>query len=257
VIAGGALALSAPGVVLLAAGLDHWSWRAAAGAALLTAAVLAGQFVAGRRTGRLVRELDESMRALREAVAREQALAQESAALAAELTVQAVRDPITGLGNRSLLDDRLTGALARARRTGHPVGMLRLDLDGFQRVNEVHGHHAGDDLLKVVADRLRAAVRTEDTIARLSGDEFVVIAEDLRTARDLVAIAERIVAELDRSVPVGGRRVRTPASVGIALSRLDADGPAHLLREAGAAMQAAKRRGGGCYQLHGAAPSLG
>jgi len=261
VIAGGGLALSALGVVLLASGLDHWSWRVATGAALLTALVLAGQLVAERCNRRLVAQLDESMRELREAVAREQALARESAALAAELTAEmaerAMHDPLTGLGNRSLLNDRLTAALARARRSGRPVGMLLLDLDGFQRVNEVHGHGAGDGLLKEVADRLRAAVRTEDAVARLGGDEFVVIAEDLRTARDVVVIAERIVEELDRSFLVAGRRVRTPASVGIALSHPDVEGPDDLLREAGGAMQAAKRRGGGRYQLHGAAPSLG
>ena len=256
-IAGGGLALSAPGVVLLAAGVDHWSWRAAAGAALLTAIVVAGLLVAGRRNKRLLGRLDESLRELRAAVAREQALAVHNAALAAELIVRAVRDPLTGLGNRSLLNDQLTGALARARRTGRPVGLLRLGLDGFRRINDVHGHGAGDDLLRVVADRLRAAVRTEDAVGRLGGDEFVVVAEDLRTARDILVIAERIFDELNVSVPVGGLRVRTPASIGIALSHPGAECPDDLLRTAGEAMQLAKRRGGGRYQLHGAPLSLG
>ena len=256
-IAGGGLALSALGVVLLAAGVDHWSWRAAAGAALLAATVVAGQLVAGRRHRRLLGQLDESRRELRAAVARERELAARSAALAAELTVRAVRDPLTGLGNRALLTDRLTAALARARRTGRPVGMLLLGLDGFQRINDVHGRTAGDDLLKVVAARLRAAVRTEDAVGRLGGDEFVVVAEDLRTARDVMVIAERILDELNASVPVGGLRVRTPASIGIALSHRDVEGPDDLLRIAGEAMRLAKRRGGGRYQLHGAAQTLG
>ena len=133
--------------------------------------------------------------------------------------------------------------------------MLLLDLQGFRQVNEVHGHDAGDELLRVVADRLRVGVRTEDTIGRLGGDQFAVIAEDLRTAQDIVIIAERMVVELGRSVPVAGRVVRAPASVGIALSHPDTEGPDQLLREAEAAMSAAKRRGGGRYQLHGATPS--
>ena len=251
-IAGGGLAGSALGAVLLATGLDHWSWPQVTGAALLTATVAAGQFVAGRRNKRLAGQLDESAQALGAAAAREQALAMDNAAL----TARAIRDPLTGLGNRPLLQDRLTAALAQARRTGRPVGLLLLDLDGFQRVNDLHGHDAGDDLLKRVADRLRAAVRTEDTVGRLGGDEFVVIAEDLRTARDVLVIAERIVDELNRSVPIGGRRMRGPASIGIALSHPDIESPEDLLREAGEAMRAAKRRGGGRYQLHGASSTV-
>jgi len=254
-IAGGGLASAAVGVVLLADGADHWSWRAAAGAALLAATVVAGLLVAGRRHKRLLRQLDESVRELRAAVARERALALRSAALAAELTARAVHDPLTGLGNRALLSDRLTGALARSRRTGRPVGLLLLGLDAFQRVNDAHGHAAGDALLRVVAERLRVAVRIEDTVGRLGGDEFVVIVEDLRAARDVLVIAERIVDELEVSVPVGGLRVRTPASIGIALSHPDVEGPEDLLRIAGAAMRVAKRRGGGRYELHGASRS--
>jgi len=187
-----------------------------------------------------------------QAVRTQASLALESDALAAELTLRATRDPLTSLGNRQLMRDRLTAALARARRSGKPVGVLLLDLQRFRQVNEVHGHEAGDELLRVVADRLRAGVRTEDTIGRLGGDQFAVIAEDLRTAHDVVIIAERLVESLGRSVPVGGRVVRAPASVGIALSHPDTDGPDQLLREAEAAMTSAKRQGGGRYQLHGA-----
>jgi diguanylate cyclase (GGDEF)-like protein len=188
-----------------------------------------------------------------QAVRTQASLALESDALAAELTLRATRDPLTSLGNRQLMRDRLTAALARARRSGKPVGVLLLDLQRFRHVNEVHGHDAGDELLRVVADRLRAGVRTEDTIGRLGGDQFAVIAEDLRTAQDILIIAERLVESLGRSVPVGGRIVRAPASVGIALSHPDTDGPDQLMREAEAAMTLAKRQGGGRYQLHGAA----
>jgi diguanylate cyclase (GGDEF)-like protein len=190
-----------------------------------------------------------------DAVRAQGSLALEGEALGAELAHRATRDALTGLGNRGLLRDRLTGALARARRSGRPVGVMLLDLQGFRQVNEVHGHDAGDELLRVVADRLRVGVRAEDTIGRLGGDQFAVIAEDLRTAQDIVIIAERMVVELGRSVPVAGRVLRAPASVGIALSHPDTESPDQLLREAEAAMSAAKRRGGGRYQLHGATPT--
>lgn len=179
-------------------------------------------------------------------------LALDSAALTAELTNRALHDALTGLGNRALLRDRMAGALARSRRHGRPVGALLLDLNGFKQVNDVHGHDAGDDLLKVVADRLRACVRTEDTVCRLGGDEFVVIAEDLHSAADAVVIAERIVAALDEVVPVGRHLVRTPASIGIALSHVDVVSPDQLLRLADAAMYRAKAAGAGGYHLHGA-----
>jgi len=187
-----------------------------------------------------------------QAVRTQASLALEGDALAAELTLRATRDPLTGLGNRQSMRDRLTAAIARARRTGKPVGVLLLDLQRFRQINEVHGHDAGDELLRVVADRLRAGVRTEDTIGRLGGDQFAVIAEDLRTAQDILVIAERLVDSLSRSVPVAGRIVRAPASVGIALSHPDTDGPDQLFREAEAAMTTAKRQGGNRYQLHGA-----
>jgi diguanylate cyclase (GGDEF)-like protein len=190
-----------------------------------------------------------------EAVRMQASLALQGEAMAAELAARATRDPLTGLGNRALLRDRLRAALARARRSGRPVGVLLLDLQGFRKVNEVHGHDAGDELLRVVADRLLAGVRTEDTVGRLGGDQFAVIAEDLRTAQDIVIVAERIVVALGRSVPVSGRVVRAPASVGVALSHPDTESPDQLLREAEAAMSAAKRSGGSRYHLHGASPA--
>ena len=193
-------------------------------------------------------EVLPSLEALRTQVAATLA----SVALAAELTERATRDPLTGLGNRAMLDERLTTALARARRTGRPVGALLLDLTGFKQVNEVHGHAVGDELLRVVAQRLRDCVRTEDLAGRLVGDEFVVVAEDLTSARDVTVIAERIFAALAEPIEVGRRRLCTPAAVGIALSHADVTGPEELLRMAGAAMAAAERRGGGC-QLYGAA----
>ncbi|XVU23290.1 diguanylate cyclase domain-containing protein [Actinoplanes sp. CA-054009] len=199
-------------------------------------------------TGELPAEIFQALQALRTQVS----LALASVALTAELTERALHDPLTGLANRALLRERLTVALARSRRSGRPVGTLLLDLNGFKQVNDVHGHSAGDDLLKVVADRLRGCVRAEDVVGRLGGDEFVIIAEDLRSARDAMTIADRVVAALNETVPVGRRQLSTPASVGIALSHSDITDPDELLRMADTAMYTAKRRGGGSYELHGA-----
>ncbi|MET0417755.1 MAG: GGDEF domain-containing protein [Actinoplanes sp.] len=200
-------------------------------------------------------DLRKSLEALRTQVA----LALASVALTDELTMRAMTDALTGLGNRALLRDRLTAALARAKRSGRPVGVLLLDLNGFKPINDTHGHDAGDEMLKVVADRLLGSVRTEDLVGRLGGDEFVVIAEDLRSAQDAIVVAERIVESLNRTVPYGRHELCTPASLGIALSHSETTGPDELLRLADAAMYVAKRAGAGGYHLHGttdSAPAL-
>jgi diguanylate cyclase (GGDEF)-like protein len=178
-------------------------------------------------------------------------LALDSVALTAELSRRASFDALTGLGNRALLRDRLVAALARARRSGRPVAALMLDLNGFKQVNDAHGHDVGDRVLREVADRLKLSVRAEDVVGRLGGDEFVVLAEDLHAAKDATVIADRIVAALDEPIVVGRGPLRATASIGIALSRSDTEGPDELLRLADAAMYLAKRRGGG-YHLDGA-----
>ena len=204
--------------------------------------------VAGRE---LPSELLADLRTLQVQVS----LALHAATLATELALGATRDPLTGLGNRSLLRDTMTAALGRARRTGRPVGVLLLDVNRFRRINELYGHDAGDELLKLVADRLRACVRTADTVGRLGGDQFVVVAEDLRAAQDVIVIAERVLTALDRNVAVGSRVVRATISAGIALSHAGTHTADELLRDAGAAMGAAKEYGDGRYQVHGAVPA--
>ncbi len=196
-------------------------------------------------------DLRKSLEALRTQVS----LALDSVALTDELTARAMTDALTGLGNRALLRERLTAALARAKRSGRPVGVLLLDLNGFKPINDTHGHDAGDEMLRVVADRLRDSVRTEDVVGRLGGDEFVVIAEDLRSAQDAIVVAERIVESLNQTVPYGRHELCTPASLGIALSHSETTGPDELLRLADAAMYVAKRAGAGGYHLYGKADS--
>jgi len=155
---------------------------------------------------------------------------------------QALHDPLTDLGNRQLFSDRLQHALAR--RGSHACAVLYLDLDSFKTINDVHGHAAGDTVLVEVANRLRAAVRPEDTVARFGGDEFAVLCEDLTDELNASRIADRVVSSIsDRPVvTTGGREITVTPSVGIALARDEADA-SKLLRRADAALYRAKEGG--------------
>jgi diguanylate cyclase (GGDEF)-like protein/PAS domain S-box-containing protein len=165
--------------------------------------------------------------------------------LAAAMSERAVRDPLTGLANRGLLEERLRAALsrdARAGRTGTGTGVLFLDLDGFKDVNDTAGHDAGDAVLTAVARRLTAGVRPADTVARLGGDEFVVLVEQADPA-DLAPLAARLRRSVGEPVEVPGLgEVQVGTSVGLAWcagGELDAR---TLLRRADEAMYEDKRR---------------
>ena len=163
--------------------------------------------------------------------------------LTAALTERAVRDPLTGLANRTLLEERLRGALARDARTGSRTGVLFLDLDGFKAFNDQHGHGVGDDVLRQVAQRLLRTVRPSDTVARLGGDEFVVLVEAV-TDEGLSPLAERLEQALGAPLDVGphGRvRVSVGVSVGSATSSGGDADAAGLLSRADAGMYAVKR----------------
>src|SRR2546428_630051 len=159
-----------------------------------------------------------------------------------------LHDALTGLPNRALFLDRLAHALDRTRRKGQPFGALLLDLDRFKHVNDGLGHLAGDRLLVAVAQRLRACVRPQDTVARFGGDEFTVLLEDIDGAADAVRVAERIRYDLSPPVEVDGHEVVTGASVGIAVSAPSYRRPEEVLRDAETAMYRAKARGGPCCQ---------
>lgn len=161
--------------------------------------------------------------------------------LEAELQHQALHDPLTGLGNRILLQRQLEAAVAHDDRFGH-VSVMLLDLDGFKHVNDTHGHTAGDEVLRLVAARLRRLTRPTDTIARTGGDEFVLLCPgtDEGTA---VRIAQRIIDAIRSPLSVGEVTVQLGVSVGVAHQDgdlADADG---LLIEADRAMYVAKRAG--------------
>jgi diguanylate cyclase (GGDEF)-like protein len=164
---------------------------------------------------------------------------------------QALYDPLTGLPNRALLDDRLSQALAAARRTGSSLGVLFVDLDGFKIVNDLFGHHVGDQLLREMADRLAAARRQSDTVARFGGDEFVVVCPDIKTSAAACRIAEHLLDQLALPAEIEGVEHRLTASVGIAVTPPGAFSQSSetLLRNADTAMYRAKEGGRAGWEL--------
>ena len=160
-----------------------------------------------------------------------------------ELAQAAVSDPLTGIGNRALLEDRIARACALAADGGFIVGVVMLDLDRFKLVNDTYGHADGDALLCAVADRLAAVTRRGDTLARFGGDEFVLLIESAESPTEVAARAERIRASLDENVQVRGRPLRVTASLGVACARGSDAVPARLLADADTAMYRAKDAG--------------
>lgn len=157
-------------------------------------------------------------------------------------------DELTHLPNRTLLNDRLRQAVNRAERNGHRLALMFVDIDNFKLVNETYGHTLGDNLLLQTAERLKGCVRGEDTVARMGGDEFVMILEDCD--RDVVIhTAERILARLSEIYRVGGQECFTAASIGISFFPDDATEPSDLLRYADNAMYRAKEKGKNNIQL--------
>jgi diguanylate cyclase (GGDEF)-like protein/PAS domain S-box-containing protein len=134
-----------------------------------------------------------------------------------QLEHQATHDPLTGLANRTLFDELLVRAVYRADRSGRSVAVLYLDLDGFKDVNDVFGHQAGDRVLSESARRLEGVVRPGDTVARMGGDEFVILCEQLEEPTDAEKIAARVVQAVGRPIPLASGVATVTASVGIAL----------------------------------------
>jgi diguanylate cyclase (GGDEF)-like protein len=158
------------------------------------------------------------------------------------LAERAIRDPLTGLANRGLLEERLRAVLSRDARTGDSTGVLFLDLDGFKQVNDEYGHQVGDAVLRGVAGRLQAAVRPADTVARLGGDEFVVLVEGA-SADGVEVLADRLREAVAEPLPVGDLDLHVGVSVGVALSESGASDPSALLARADRRMYAEKRGG--------------
>jgi diguanylate cyclase (GGDEF)-like protein len=166
-----------------------------------------------------------------------------------ELHSQARHDPLTGLPNRTLFIERMEHAIARSDRSGKNFSVLYLDLDGFKAVNDTFGHEAGDELLATVSKRLRGSLRAEDTAARLGGDEFAVLLEgaDLSGA---IETARRLTRTFRTTWAITAADVPIAFSIGVAI-RQDGEGLDQLLRQADAAMYAAKTSGKGQWKVFG------
>ncbi len=166
----------------------------------------------------------------------------ERVRLEEELTHQAFHDGLTGLANRALFRDRLDQSLARSSRTGELLAVLFVDLDGFKQVNDTLGHDAGDQLLEEVATRFSTTIRPSDTLARLGGDEFALLLEEADEGLS-VAVAERLLERLSKSIVLAGREISLGASVGIVAHDGGPGKSDELMRHADLAMYAAKKSG--------------
>ena len=166
---------------------------------------------------------------------------------------QATHDPLTGLPNRTLFNDRLEHALARRTRVGGYVAVMVVDLDGFKNVNDSLGHLTGDALLIAVADRFDEHLRDFDTIARLGGDEFAILVDDLDAPDQAGRVAQRVLDALTNPLELRDRTVAIGASIGIAVADRADSKADRLLSHADAAMYRAKREGKGCYRMFEAA----
>ncbi len=158
-------------------------------------------------------------------------------------------DPLTGLADRGRLRAELEANLARIRRGGQPLAVLCLDLDRFKEVNDTLGHPTGDALLRRVAERLRKTVRGEDLVARIGGDEFVIIQTNTRDPRAADALARRLVEAVCRPYVIDGQAITIGVSIGIAKAPCDGDEPDALVRHADLALYRAKAEGRGNYRF--------
>ncbi len=168
--------------------------------------------------------------------------------LKAELAHQSLHDGLTGLANRSLFTESVFHALQMTRRTGGNVAVMFLDLDDFKNINDSLGHGAGDELLMAASNLLKAQCRPEDTIARLGGDEFGILIEDLDGVQDATEAAQKILGAFEGPLHIAGRTVQANVSIGVAFGRYG-DTSSQVLRNADAAMYAAKSDGKGTFRL--------
>jgi Amt family ammonium transporter len=168
----------------------------------------------------------------------------------AKLQHDSLHDALTGLPNRALFIDRLSLAFSRrARRTGQSCGVLFLDLDRFKEINDSLGHAVGDEVLAGVAERLRSALRPQDTAARLGGDEFAILVENIVSIADIEIVANRILRAMERTFDINNRSIHVGASIGVAVAAPEHAAPEMLVRDADFAMYRAKQEGGGRIEI--------
>ena len=160
-------------------------------------------------------------------------------------------DPLTRLPNRALFEDRLAQTIAGAKRYNRPFALLFLDLDGFKSVNDVHGHAAGDALLRSFGERLGYILRESDTFARLGGDEFAVLQQLTRIPEDATTLAQKLIEALQVPFPIGGVELKVGLSIGIAVYPWHGISEASLLEAADKALYEAKSSGKNTFRFSG------
>ena len=165
------------------------------------------------------------------------------------IRASSLHDPLTGLPNRALFVQRLEHAILRCRRSGKLVAILFADLDRFKEVNDNLGHHIGDELLTAVGERLTGLLRPGDTLARMSGDEFIILCEELNDASQVEALARRVNIAFVEPFSLSEGSVQITASVGIAFAGRGEDVPEQVIHDADTAMYQAKRGGGGRHAI--------
>jgi diguanylate cyclase (GGDEF)-like protein/PAS domain S-box-containing protein len=159
------------------------------------------------------------------------------------------KDTLTGLPNRHAFNDGIAAALRRSQRSGTQVALLFLDVDGFKKINDTLGHAAGDDVLREFARRLSSSVRATDLVARLAGDEFVIVLEGIHTRDECRFVARKIIAAMRAPFPAGDLTVKVTTSIGIALGQGGATTPEALLKRADSALYAAKGQGRDTFEI--------
>lgn len=157
-------------------------------------------------------------------------------------------DELTGLPNRTVLQDRLSHALSKARRNGTAIAVLFVDLDQFKSVNDTLGHAAGDELLRVTADRIRSCLRECDTVVRLAGDEFIVVLEELHEGLMAHVAADKLMAAIVRPLWFNQHKINITCSIGVSIGPDVGDNVDSVLKKADVAMYAAKQNGRNNYQ---------
>lgn len=158
-------------------------------------------------------------------------------------------DQLTNLPNRALFNDRLKHAIDRAQRNKNKIGLMFIDLDGFKSINDSLGHQAGDELLQIVAERLSNIVRSEDTVARFGGDEFIIILEDLKHSDYAAIVAKKVLKVVADVIYVSGNEVTVGASIGISIFPDNGNDATILINNADISMYQAKKQGKNCYKF--------